>query len=569
MSANSQNKIPTSHTLWSPYDTIRDVADTLGITSQLNDEVSKNLAMDVEYRIHEIIEQATKFMRHGKRKTLTTQDIDQAMKVLNLEPLYGYDTSKPLQYKEAMIGPGQTLYYVDDDEVDFETLINQPLPQVPRQTTCTAHWLAVEGVQPAIPQNPNPNEAKAMMATQTNDNSNGEDKSNINGNKNDTNKKDLDVKPLVKHVLSKELQLYFNKCTEVLKSETNDEVRTAALESIRNDPGLHQLLPYFIQFVAEEITHNLKHIKLLDTMLQLLYALLTNKSLFVDPYIHAIVPCILTILLGKKIGGTSIPENEEEPNSQTLDHFHLRLFACSLLQSILEKYSSSYNTLKPRITRTLIRAFLSPTTRSSVGTQYGALLGLTCLGPEVIRMVIVGNLKTWSETTLAEFSLKDQEILKSAILDSLKKLEDDGNLIVQKNKTEAIATKTSDDNEEMDNKKGKDCGDNDDDDKSEDNAKDEAEDKDNSKDKDNAEDKEEEGENDKDKDKDTDKATKKRKVEIESKNMTGSEELASQVELSDDEKTKLVDRLGVTISKEIFNLPNALAVYHGIFFGDS
>jgi hypothetical protein len=29
------------------------------------------------------------------------------------------------------------------------------LPKVPKQTSFTLHWLAVEGVQPRIPQNPN------------------------------------------------------------------------------------------------------------------------------------------------------------------------------------------------------------------------------------------------------------------------------------------------------------------------------------------------------------------------------------------------------------------------------
>ena len=33
-------------------------------------------------------------------------------------------------------------------------LINAPLPRVPREVAFTAHWLAVEGVQPSIAQNP-------------------------------------------------------------------------------------------------------------------------------------------------------------------------------------------------------------------------------------------------------------------------------------------------------------------------------------------------------------------------------------------------------------------------------
>ena len=72
-----------------------------------------------------------------------------------------------------IVGPGEA---VEDEELDFEKLINAPLPKVPREITFTgkfprldtivfglnsltdsilpAHWLAVEGVQPSIPQNP-------------------------------------------------------------------------------------------------------------------------------------------------------------------------------------------------------------------------------------------------------------------------------------------------------------------------------------------------------------------------------------------------------------------------------
>lgn len=58
----------------------------------------------------------------------------------------------------------------------------------------------------------------------------------------------VDVKPLVKHVLSKELQMYFERITEAVLSE-DERLRSQAFESLRMDPGLHQLLPYFVQHI--------------------------------------------------------------------------------------------------------------------------------------------------------------------------------------------------------------------------------------------------------------------------------------------------------------------------------
>ncbi|AOA60610.1 Transcription initiation factor TFIID subunit 6 [Komagataella phaffii CBS 7435] len=441
MSKNSQrSSIPTSHTLWSPSDTVKDAAESLGIFN-LNEEAAKNLAMDIEYRIHEILDQASKFMRHGKRRTLHTSDIDRALKVLNLEPLYGYDVSRPLVFKEALVGAGQNLYYVDDDEVDFEKLINEPLPKVPRFSTFTAHWLAIEGVQPAIPQNPSPNDIKNILPINRGSMENMF--SLINDEvKEDTNeeftstgpsvssnisnqKQGLEVKPLVKHVLSRELQLYFDKIVEVLlnQEETKEAelLRNSALQSVRADPGLHQLVPYFIQFISETITKNLKNISLLSTMLELIYSLLMNESLFLEPYVHAIIPCILTLLLAKKIGNV----DDELQKQQQLA---LRELSASLLERVIEDFGSSYSTLKPRITRTLLRAFVS-VNNTTPGTQYGALLGLRGLGSEVIRIVVLGNVINWSSTFLEKLQQEDQVFLIDTLIETLRVLTKEGKLV--------------------------------------------------------------------------------------------------------------------------------------------
>lgn len=95
------------------------------------------------------------------------------------------------------------------------------------------------------------------------------------------------VKPLVKHVLSKELQLYFEKICSALLDESNNDYRIAALASIRSDPGLHQLVPYFVQFIAEKVTHNLSNLFVLTQIMQFTTAMLENNNLFVDPYVRS------------------------------------------------------------------------------------------------------------------------------------------------------------------------------------------------------------------------------------------------------------------------------------------
>lgn len=285
--------------VWNP-ENIKDVAESVGI-SALNDEVTENLARDVEYRISQVLEEAFKFMRHGRRTVLTTQDVSNALRVLDVEPLYGYESTRPLKFGEASLGPGQPLFYVEDEEVDFEKLINAPLPKVPREVSftgschfpyiyyiyrimgadedlCTAHWLAVEGVQPTIPQNPSSADSRNVELSGKGPNANAH-LAAMSGNEN------VAVKPMVKHILSKELQLYFEKVCSAFLDEANAEYRTSAFSSLKEDPGLHQLIPYFVQFISEKVTHNLKDLFVLTQMMHMMEALIQNKTLYVDPYV--------------------------------------------------------------------------------------------------------------------------------------------------------------------------------------------------------------------------------------------------------------------------------------------
>jgi transcription initiation factor TFIID subunit 6 len=112
------------------------------------------------------------------------------------------------------------------------------------------HWLAIEGVQPAIVQNPSPAELKSSEYQTSTSTSTGPSSalaavSSAEG---------IETKQQVKHVLSKELQLYFERIVTALMNEEMEGVRETAVASLRSDPGLHQLVPYLVAFVAEKVT---------------------------------------------------------------------------------------------------------------------------------------------------------------------------------------------------------------------------------------------------------------------------------------------------------------------------
>ena len=97
------------------------------------------------------------------------------------------------------------------------------------------------------------------------------------------------------------------------------------------------------------------------------------------------MPVILTILVGKRLS-----ENSSE------DHWSVRDYAANLITHICTQYGSTYGTLQPRITKTLLRAFLDPT--KPFATQYGAIRGLTSLGKEVVEVLLLPNIKSYGNS---------------------------------------------------------------------------------------------------------------------------------------------------------------------------
>jgi transcription initiation factor TFIID subunit 6 len=249
-------------------------------------------------------------MRHARRTTMTTSDIDQALRVLNIEPLYGHYPHNPPTFRRAGPHPqapaAGTVYFVEDEEIDFDRVIREEKIAVPKGARWTAHWLAVEGVQPLIPENPPaiPKEHD-LEATGMNGISkalggpvfpptppSSDRPSPIQAVKRSLPQQQQ--QQLVKQVLSRELQLYFTRLTTALIPPVDDRKRTAALTSLRHDAGLQTLLPYLVRWVAEGVVGSLKtgsqtdnDGRMLDVMLAVIGAILDNSTLFVEPYVSS------------------------------------------------------------------------------------------------------------------------------------------------------------------------------------------------------------------------------------------------------------------------------------------
>lgn len=245
-------------------------------------------------------QEAARYMRHSRRTVLTTADIDLALRTLNIEPLYGHTPHAPSTFRRALPFPhlasAGAVYFVEDEEIDFDKVLREEKITVPRGVNWTAHWLAVEGVQPLVPENPpavpreeptpagadaKPSQPGAAVSTQ------GRQLPQSTQNQ------------LVKQVLSKELQLYYTRLTSSLlppsSSASDIAKRTAALASLRADAGLQALLPYLVRWVGDGVVNVLREGtegelegKTLEVLLDAVGAILENTTLFIEPYVRTL-----------------------------------------------------------------------------------------------------------------------------------------------------------------------------------------------------------------------------------------------------------------------------------------
>lgn len=341
-------------------ETLKSYAQSVGITN-VEDDALRILSQDLEYRIKEICQEGSKFMLASKRTKLSIEDINYGLISRNVDPLFGYDPQENLVFRGLPSG----IYYVPDEEIDIEEYLERPLPKIPLNTSIQSHWLAIEGVQPQTAQNPivieKTEQKKDTLLTY---------------------QEESELKSQNKHMLTKELSMYFEKIIQTM--ETDEDI---AIECLKNESGIQQLVPYFIHHFNQQIIKNLKNPDKLKVVLMMYNSLLKNHFIFIDPYLHQILPSLLTCVVGK-----SIDES-------------VRLLSSDVIKFVYEQFANKYKTLGPRIINTLSKTWLDKNKDENV--HIGAVRCLGLLSKEVINNVIkpkvdmyrkeIGNLRVLSE----------------------------------------------------------------------------------------------------------------------------------------------------------------------------
>jgi len=394
-----------------PCSSIKSIAESIGF-SHLPESCAQELSASVTFAMKDFIQEATKFRDHRKGRQLTCGDIDNTLKSKGIEPSFGLATSEyiPLKYTGTN---GKEVHYKEELEADLNELVNTSVMKIPYDVSLKVHWLAIEGVQPNIPENPapapvfelnildkdagdGPTPWDEMTSSRVANNNPLLSATKVEAMSSSRSKQLINLKERFSHELAVEQQLYYKEITEAAVG-SNEARRAEALTSLSRDPGLSQLLPRFSTFIAEGVRVNVaqNNLALLIYLMRMVRALMDNPSLKLEKYLHELNPAVMTCIVSKQL--CSRPDHD--------NHWALRDYAARLMGHICRGFNTTTNQIQPRVSSIFCKSLYDPS--SSLSARYGCVVGLSELGPEVIQKILLPRLHSEGDRLQSVFESQD------------------------------------------------------------------------------------------------------------------------------------------------------------------
>ena len=329
--------------------------------------VAKLVLNSVELQVRKIIQQGYKYHKRTKSATMTVDDLNLALSFNRMEQVYGFtrehnsnDLSTGNMQSNAALKARRTTK-VKLGEIDKFPVLKYPLlPEL------NLHWLAVDGIQPQIPENP----------------------TSI-----------VEVEEELSNNISKDLQMLYSRVTAAVLTNDTDTLRLVYM-ALQSDPGLQPLLPYFSRFIYTQVKKNSKSLTLNWALIKIIKSLVCNRFLTLEYYVQQILPALLTCIVATKL--SSDPED---------DHWSLRSYSADLLAYICLKYTDVIHELQARVCKTYLDALEDDKVLTNL---YGGIAGLQALGHNVIKGLLLPNLlkieKRLSNTLSNKLSSKKYEL---------------------------------------------------------------------------------------------------------------------------------------------------------------
>ncbi|VDN04194.1 unnamed protein product [Thelazia callipaeda] len=359
---------------------VKMVAESIGI-SGLSDICASQIAAQTTFAIKQVIEQSKKFAVHGRRKRIIAEDIDSTLTMNGCPPLFGFTAKEGLPFRFAG-SLGRDLFITEDRDVEITPVINAPAAKLPLEISIKSHWLVIDGVQPAVPENPTPVlkvETPVVVASE---------KATVDTGFSILSKahrglrqtEQVQIKTSSTHALSVEQQVFFKEITEAIMG-SDDARRTEALYSLQTDAGLQHLLPRFSVAIVEGVRCNIvqHNLAILIYLMRMIQSLANNPALSLERCLHELLPSVLSCILSRQL--CARPETD--------NHWALREFSSRLLATICKSYNISH--LRSRVTQVLTQVWCNE--NYTLAALYGSLYALNELGVDTVHSVVIPRAK--------------------------------------------------------------------------------------------------------------------------------------------------------------------------------
>ena len=201
-------------------------------------------------------------MRHGKKKKLTSQDMERALKWYDAPPTLGHQCNQTEQKyiqapdanrpQETLFAPDEALVDLYDYSLSMDSLQEEEHHDVAAAgLKCEASWVAVEGnsIDDLQGHDPNAIPLSKIDYPQPTD-------------------------------LSQPLLQYYTALVSVILSDSNHELRKTIVDDVQTNSKIGPIVPFLVTFIRNGMERNSDNPVLLIRFLALL------EAIFINPYIN-------------------------------------------------------------------------------------------------------------------------------------------------------------------------------------------------------------------------------------------------------------------------------------------
>ena len=301
-------------------------------------------------------------MRHSKRKKLSTDDVERALKWYNARgPSLGHqhNDTEPSYVQVPDVGrlrDGEAIYAPEEQVIDLHEYAlsssygNDGNGSELNNVICEASWISLEGnVVEEV-------ESKGV---------NFPDASSLNS----------------------ALLQYFQVITSVMLNDAiSNSDRNSLLNDVKTNSKIGALVPFIVNFISTGMQRHSENQALNRRFLCIIDALLINPYLNLSPkpYLSRLVTQLLSTLITDRPNKMAAAAHD---NIIKMDHVS---YASQILKVALDKWSTPVNQLRQSCYKALTDYLCDP--KSSLGSKFGALQALQACGPSALHECVLPNM---------------------------------------------------------------------------------------------------------------------------------------------------------------------------------